>query len=116
MILRPETDAELLALIVEVTTDPALGLNTAAMLAFLFSAKYLDNCPTREPLAYLLRGDGRKGLGVARLARMVRDAENAGYMARATWRVPRVRRRVLYSFVVGTKANVAAACEQGGAL
>lgn len=108
MILRPETDAELLELIAEVVADGSIQLDTAAMLAFLLARKDLLQCPVKQDLVFELRSDAANTIGTGRISRMVREACAAGYMTRATRPVPRIRRRPLYSFVVGSKASVAA--------
>ena len=84
------------------------------MLALLLSYRSLIFCPTKAALRQILAlpKTGVEStpvmIGRARLDRMVREAEVAGYMARATWRVPHKGRSRAYSFVAGLPADVTA--------
>ena len=105
MILRPATDSELLDLARKVLTDWALSLDVRGMLVFLLLSDF-QNVPSKDEIARAL-GARYASLGKLRLDRMMRDAEALGYLRRRTWRVQRIRRRPLYSFVVGDPIAVA---------
>ena len=114
MILRAETDVQLLAEIGEVLADTAIDLDTRAMLAALLIRRDLVFCPYKSDLKILLgRGRGVR-IGPQRLNRMMRSAESAGYIARpANQIIPRVRRRPIYTFIVGSKARIDSARADG---
>lgn len=106
MILRPAADADLVSLITSVLTDRTLRFDTRAMLAALLARRGLENCPVRDGLAGICKERGQPA-GQFRLNRMIRDAVAAGYMVRANWAVPRVGRSPAYSFVVGSRRDIA---------
>jgi|SRR6185312_213348 len=102
MILRPDSDADLISTIAKVLADEAIQLDTRAMVALLLARRDLQRCPLKLDLPAILGIEA----GTARIARMVREAIAAGYMTRAAANVPRDGRRWLYSFIVGMKTAV----------
>ena len=117
MILRPESEAELLGLIAEIAVDPALELDTAAMLMFLFARTDLEFCPPKAAMPKMMgRATSGAHVGVVRLGRMFREAQRAGYLAKATGYIPWRGRQPVYTFIVGGKAQIADIIRLGGAL
>jgi Tfp pilus assembly protein PilW len=107
MIIRPATDTELLELIAQIARDPALGLDTRAMLALLLASRDIKYFPFKDEVALALDASTGRPRGRFRLERMYREAQGAGYLARVTSGAPRTRRVPKYSFVAGDKQDVA---------
>lgn len=97
MILRPETDTDLLALVAEMLSDTDIPIDARAMLAMLFTCRDIRHCPVRAGLARLL------GTGPYRVGTIISAAVSSGYMRRAEGYVPRKNGRPLYSFIVGAR-------------
>ena len=107
MILRPVNDTSLLDLIAKILSDESITLDVRAMLAVLLTRRDLENCPFLSGLAEIIGPECGSKVGQFRIGRMVKDAVAAGYMIRASWRVPRIGRRPAYSFVLGSKGEIA---------
>lgn len=107
MIIRPSTEGELLALLTDIHSDPEIELDTRGLLTFLLLRRDFSDCPPKGVIAFALGTLQGRWIGVQRLNRMMSEAERAGYVARATWRVPRKGKAPAYCFVIGSKAAVA---------
>ena len=101
MILRPESDAELIARAQEILADHRTPLDTRAMVALLLLSKSVKACPTQLKIAAMIAGrDGK--ISAPRIKRMVHDAERAGYFMRERGRLNGVPGRAgRYWFIVG---------------
>ena len=101
MILRPESDAELIDRGREILSDSAVPLDTRAMIALLILSKGVKSCPAKSKIAAMVGGPDEK-IGAQRIQRMFRDAERAGYFVRERGRLDGVHGRAgRYWFIVG---------------
>ncbi len=97
MIVRPQTDAELIELVAGILSDTAISIEARAMLATLLLRRDLTNCPVRAKLAALI------GAGPYRVGTIINAAIASGYMRRPAGNVPRNKGRPLYSFIVAPR-------------
>jgi hypothetical protein len=77
MIIRPEAEADLLALIAAILSDTEIPIDARAMLATLIARRDIRNCPVRAKLAGLI------GAGPYRVGTIIGAAIASGYMRRA---------------------------------
>ncbi len=103
MIVRPDSDADLLALVESVLIDTRLEPDTRALLAALFCRRDLENFP-------LIAGLGRVAatpIGPERGRRMLGEMRACGYLVRAFWPVPFKGRTPSYTSLCGRPQDVA---------
>ncbi|MBS0245501.1 MAG: hypothetical protein JSR61_02695 [Proteobacteria bacterium] len=104
MILRPDSDLELMTLAADVLHDVRLGGDTRALLAGLL----LDRALAYFPLVADLGPAARMAIGEERARRMMNELRRAGYLARVSWSVPYVNRSPAYASLCGAPQAVAA--------
>jgi hypothetical protein len=105
MILRPESDAELLALIESVLIDSRLEPDTRALLASLFCRRSIELFPRIADLGACAGAC----IGPERARRMLNELRAGGYLVRAFWPVPFKGRTPTYTSLCGRPADVAIA-------
>jgi len=111
MILRPDSDLELMTLVADVLHDVRLEGDTRGLLAGLL----LDRARPYFPLVADLGVAARMAIGEERARRMMNELRRAGYLARVCWSVPYVNRSPAYASVCGAPQAVAAVLAQHGA-
>jgi hypothetical protein len=110
-IIRPVCSREFVALPNVILNDERLTIETRGMLAYILSKpKTWQIRPV--PLARALSKKGSSRLGRTKLARMFKEAQEAGYMARSAAQSHRANGDFAsYDYVVGMPEDVAAAIE-----
>lgn len=111
MILRPDSDLELMTLVADVLHDIRLQGDTRALLAGLL----LDRARPYFPLVADLGPAARMSIGDERARRMMNELRGAGYLVRVSWSVPYVNRSPAFASLCGAPQAVAAMLAQHGA-
>lgn len=104
MILRPDSDLELMTLVADVLHDVRLEGDSRALLAGLL----LDRARAYFPLVADLGPAARMAIGEERARRMMNELRGAGYLARVSWPVPYIGRSPAYASVCGAPEAIAA--------
>ena len=114
MIIRPACEREFVALPNAIFNDRRLSVDTRAMVALILSkSKSWEVRP--GPLARALSREDGKPVGRKRLARMFREAMQAGYMARSAQQTHQDDGSFgRYVYFVGMPDDVAAEIAKGG--
>jgi hypothetical protein len=108
MILRPESDAELIGRARDILADGSIPFDTRTMVALLLLDKRLHVCPPKSGIGRLLAGRFSRA-SAERVRRMVHDAERAGYFVRLGGQFEgRTGRRSRFWFVAGGKPEISA--------
>src|SRR5665213_392264 len=106
MILRPESDAELIELAADILSDGMIPLDARAMVVLLVLNKKLKICPCKSEIAEMIAGESKPPTK-QRLSRMMQDAERAGYFIRVNGHFDnRPGRQFRYWFVIGGKPEI----------
>ena len=76
MIVRPQSDGELIERAREILSDPTVQLDTRAMIALLILSKDRATCPVKSEIALMLGGEAKgEAIGAERMQRMIRNAK-----------------------------------------
>ena len=104
MILRPEDDSGLLALLRDVLADVHLSGDTRALLASLLCCRDVENFPLLSALGATVG----MSIGPERGRRMLNELRAGGYLVRAFWPVPYRGHVPAFTSVCGNPRAVAA--------